>query len=96
MAKKIKADQNVEVKETVVETTEKLQNVVKENIEAVKGESLEKPQITKEEFIDMLFTNKKFKFIPNKKLVMQKVRKMSEEEFQGMIGSAFAHIINNK
>ena len=45
--------------------------------------------LTKKEFIHLLYQDKRLKFVPNKKSIIQKICKMNDKEFQNFIDEAF-------
>lgn len=57
-------------------------------IEEVTSEDVEKV-MNKDEFIKILFTDKRFRFIPNKKAIVKKIRAMDENEYKKLIHQAF-------
>jgi hypothetical protein len=69
--------------ETQIKTTEEIQNVTSEEVESV---------MTKDEFVKVLFTDKRFKFIPNKKAIVKKIRTMDENEYKKLIQQAFGQM----
>lgn len=46
----------------------------------------------KDEFIKILFTGKRFRLIPNKKAIAQKIQKMNEEEYKELLHQAFGEL----
>lgn len=57
-------------------------------IEEVTSEDVEKV-MNKDEFIKILFTDKRFRSIPNKKAIVKKIRAMDENEYKKLIHQAF-------
>ena len=57
-------------------------------IEEATSEDVEKV-MNKDEFIKILFTDKIFRFIPNKKAIVKKIRAMDENEYKKLIHQAF-------
>ncbi len=57
-------------------------------IEEVTLEDVEKV-MNKDEFIKILFTDKRFRFKPNKKTIVKKIRAMDENEYKKLIHQAF-------
>lgn len=48
--------------------------------------------MSKNEFAKRIFTDKKFRFLPNKKGIVKKIQKMSDSEFQEFVQMAFGSV----
>lgn len=64
-------------------------------IQEVTSEDVEKV-MSKDEFIKILFTDKRFRFIPNKKAIIKKIRTMDEDEYKKLLQQAFGKMKENK
>lgn len=49
-------------------------------------------QISKQKFIEMLFTSKKLKWIPNKNALVKQIQNMSDIEFEQLIKNSIAKV----
>lgn len=73
--------------ETENKTTEEIEEITSENVEEV---------MSKEEFAKILFTDRRFRFVPNKKAILKKIRTMDDEEYKNLIHQAFGKMKEKK
>lgn len=67
--------------------TQNLNEVTPEEVEAV---------MSRNEFIKILFTDKRFRFIPNKKAIAKRIRNMNDEEYKDLVYQAFGQLKDKK
>jgi hypothetical protein len=72
-----------------------MSDIKSEPIQEVTSEDVEKV-MSKDEFIKILFTDKRFRFIPNKKAIIKKIRTMDEDEYKKLLQQAFGKMKENK
>lgn len=73
--------------ETENKTIEEVDEITSENVEEV---------MSKEEFARILFTDKRFRFVPNKKAIIKRIRTMNDEEYKNLIHEAFGKMKEKK
>jgi len=52
--------------------------------------------MSKEEFARILFIDKRFRFVPNKKAIIKRIRTMNDEEYKNLIHEAFGKMKEKK
>lgn len=73
------------------ETENKITEEVPEESDEITSENVEEV-MSKEEFARILFTDKRFRFVPNKKAILKKIRTMNDEEYENLIRQAFGEM----
>lgn len=68
-------------------TTIPMEKVTQEQVETA---------MPKSEFIKMLFTDRRFRFVPNKRKIALKIQRINDEEYRELLQKAFGQLKNRK